>query len=452
LRLTFQRFLPGFPQPSIDNFATLAWNEEAPHTGEKNLPYPSEKQSADRGSIPNPELNPMTNPTLGRHLGRWAEVYFTTPAEQREQAVLELLRELSREERENPDLLAASDTEPSLLPEPNASEDHFAALEEVVRQFEKPGSLLKTDGARSSSMCPVCQHNNLPDQWYCGMCGFRLKAPSGNPAMSEPTPTPMAQVFEQQPEVARETVRETALPSFTVEATQEPEPLSMHAADRAPMWPLHIEDERDASTSRFKVMAVVALLAVAALVFLYQRRSASSSTPPRMTASSQPPGAPSVPSQEPAALPASSMDSFQKPDNTSPSPASPASVAATIAEKSVPSSNPAETTAPVLEQSAALKTAVAPESGADELAKARELLSGGVSPPDAGQASVWLWKAVAKNNVPAVLLLADLYARGDGVSRSCDQARILLTAALKRGSTEADQKLRELQNSECTVR
>jgi hypothetical protein len=416
------------------------------------LPYPSEKQSADRGSIPNPELNPMTNPTLGRHLGRWAEVYFTTPAEQREHAVLELLRELSQEEQEHPDLLAASGTESSLLPEPDAREDHFAALEEAVRQLAEPSPMRKTSEAPSMA-CPVCQHNNFPDQWYCGMCGFRLKAPSSSPAVSDLAPNPVAQAFEpQQPEGEREADRGIALPSFTVEATQEPEPHSVHTSDRTPMWPLHIEDERAASASRFKVMAVVALLAVAAFVFLYQHRSASPSALPRVTASSQPSVVPSVPPQEPTALPASPIDSSQKPDDASASLAPPASAAVTIPEKSAPPSTPAGTMAPAPEQdNAALKAVVAPEGGTDELAKARELLSGGMSPPDAGQASVWLWKAVAKNNVPAVLLLADLYARGDGVPRSCDQARILLTAALKRGSTEADQKLRELQNSECTV-
>ena len=37
-------------------------------------------------SLPRPELNPLTNPVLGRNLGRWAQVYFTSPPEKREQA------------------------------------------------------------------------------------------------------------------------------------------------------------------------------------------------------------------------------------------------------------------------------------------------------------------------------------------------------------------------------
>ena len=42
------------------------------------------------------ELNPLQNPTLGKNLGRWAQVYFTNPPEKREQAVVELLRELEK--------------------------------------------------------------------------------------------------------------------------------------------------------------------------------------------------------------------------------------------------------------------------------------------------------------------------------------------------------------------
>ena len=58
------------------------------------MPYSPDGDSDFKGKLPNPKLNPMTNPTLGRNLGRWAQVYFTTPPEKREEAVVELLREL----------------------------------------------------------------------------------------------------------------------------------------------------------------------------------------------------------------------------------------------------------------------------------------------------------------------------------------------------------------------
>src|SRR2546422_3139037 len=48
-------------------------------------------------SLPKSDLNPLINPVLGRNLGRWAQVYFTSPPEKREEAVGELLRELECE-------------------------------------------------------------------------------------------------------------------------------------------------------------------------------------------------------------------------------------------------------------------------------------------------------------------------------------------------------------------
>lgn len=68
---------------------------------------------------------------------------------------------------------------------------------------------------------------------------------------------------------------------------------------------------------------------------------------------------------------------------------------------------------------------------------------------DSSEAAKLLWKAVSKQNAGAAVLLSDLYARGDGVPRSCDQARLLLVAAAKRGSVDAAQHLRSLETQGC---
>jgi hypothetical protein len=60
-----------------------------------------------------------------------------------------------------------------------------------------------------------------------------------------------------------------------------------------------------------------------------------------------------------------------------------------------------------------------------------------------------LWSAVASGNSSAEVDLARLYLRGDGVPRNCEQAKVLLRAAAKRGSVEARQQLKELQPSGC---
>ena len=56
---------------------------------------------------------------------------------------------------------------------------------------------------------------------------------------------------------------------------------------------------------------------------------------------------------------------------------------------------------------------------------------------------------MGKENTAASLLLADLYLRGDGVPRSCEQARLLLVAAAKKSDVAAGEKLRDLETSGC---
>jgi TPR repeat protein len=47
------------------------------------------------------------------------------------------------------------------------------------------------------------------------------------------------------------------------------------------------------------------------------------------------------------------------------------------------------------------------------------------------------------------MALSDLYLRGDGVPKSCDQARYLLEAAARRGGKAAAERLSNLQISGC---
>jgi TPR repeat protein len=87
--------------------------------------------------------------------------------------------------------------------------------------------------------------------------------------------------------------------------------------------------------------------------------------------------------------------------------------------------------------------------GSQELSLAERYLEGTNGPRDTTTAARWLWKAVSKQNTRADMLLADLYARGDGVAKSCDQARLLLTAASEKGDSQAAQRLRNLESGGC---
>ena len=53
------------------------------------------------GKCDDSELNPLLNPLLNKNMGRWAEVYFTSPPNKRAQAVRELVRELRSRELHN---------------------------------------------------------------------------------------------------------------------------------------------------------------------------------------------------------------------------------------------------------------------------------------------------------------------------------------------------------------
>jgi hypothetical protein len=92
----------------------------------------------------------------------------------------------------------------------------------------------------------------------------------------------------------------------------------------------------------------------------------------------------------------------------------------------------------------------ADSSGAEELAWAERYLNGTQGMPrDSREAAQWLWKAVGKGNAAATITLSDLYMRGDGVSKSCDQARLLLDAAARKGARAAAERLRNLPAFGC---
>jgi len=68
---------------------------------------------------------------------------------------------------------------------------------------------------------------------------------------------------------------------------------------------------------------------------------------------------------------------------------------------------------------------------------------------DTAEAAKWLWKSVAKHNGQATVLLSDLYLKGDGVSKNCDQARVLLDSAARKGVAGAGERLRNLPAFGC---
>jgi PilZ domain len=101
------------------------------------------------------------------------------------------------------------------------------------------------------------------------------------------------------------------------------------------------------------------------------------------------------------------------------------------------------------------------ESGADSAPVSNEQIPAPVEVPSGvpkrvsspqqgvGEDVPSLWTSVENGDTHAEVVLAGRYVRGEGVPQSCAQARVLLEAAVKRGSADAKQKLDELPQAGC---
>jgi TonB family protein len=94
--------------------------------------------------LADPELNPLLNPVLEQNMGRWAQVYLTSPPEKRPQAVADLLRELREQDpkhraHEGPQLAirATTITEPARAVVPRETPTHHNAG--TLNAFQRHG-------------------------------------------------------------------------------------------------------------------------------------------------------------------------------------------------------------------------------------------------------------------------------------------------------------------------
>jgi hypothetical protein len=89
------------------------------------------------------------------------------------------------------------------------------------------------------------------------------------------------------------------------------------------------------------------------------------------------------------------------------------------------------------------------EPGQAEYLRALQILRSPARSSEVPAAIQLLWSAVEKGNTGAEIDLAELFRTGRGVVENCDQARILLSAAARKGSAEARKRLEALQREGC---
>ena len=403
-------------------------------------------------TLPRPELNPLLNPLLADNMGRWAEVYFTSPPERREEAVLELVRELEAES-------------------PGHEAVRTAQEPAGFHEQELPSSAFEPETRMYVGHCDSCGHENPPTHQFCGMCGKPLtpipvgefkelnsggsydpqdssrQVDDNDPVRNEPQAPRSDSYFEQAP-----------LPSYEPQSNAYDLSLFQNFRERRD------EDfEYEQTSSPPYRYYIGAVLAVVILVLGYiawrsgqETQSSREASPiPAVTESANPPA------QASASQPSNSKNETPPPspsNGTAPTPSPSASTApvpkaAERPSKAVPPVAASQAPNPsASEPGNAVPNsdrAVSSGNGAEELSMAQGYLSGSSRSRDSAEAAKWLWKSIAKHNGPASLVLADLYLKGDGVPKNCDQARVLLDSAARRGIAGAGDRLRHLQAFGC---
>jgi hypothetical protein len=389
-------------------------------------------------------------------MGRWAETYFTSPPDRREEAVIELLQELEKEKDR-------TDTHPA---PPSASSTNPLR----VAHFEQQGVEERRSGDK---FCGACGSENPATHQFCGMCGTRLYVDSSmpQPASNDRRDRGVPHIAFAQEHAERVTSDEESYDQGSYVDASEPrhapafhapaaggDELSLFQSFRSPEEGEEWDYEPPPSTSYRFYIAAVLLIVIGALGYMAWRGAQSSQSSREV---SPPPPAPVTESAQPTTPP---QQASRAPQATAPAQQTAAPKSAPVA--ATPAPGPVNTVSPTKERAAerevAEKTAppvpadhaasqqVSSSGGAEELAMAETYLNGSAGQGrNSAEAATWLWKSIAKHNGQATILLAELYLRGDGIPKNCEQGRVLLDSAARRGVPGAGDRLRNLPAFGC---
>lgn len=426
---------------------------------------PRETDHSDRSStLPAPELNPLLNPLLGQNMGRWAEVYFTSPPEKREQAVLALLREL---QGENPAHHAVSAAPASV------------AMEQATESAAAAAPLI-AEGPQTGIRCPMCGRENPASHRFCGMCGRSLaeqpattgihvaELPVADLHVAEiPIEDPAADRSIDDRRIEDRLIENRLIenrsqdrPAPSADAVYEPalqaNELSLFRSGREAAYRDDRSDDIFGDPPPTRSYRVSVGIAVAMVIFVLVVMAWRNTSRSSQVASQALPAATMPQPAEPAPPGTSKPDTpGQLPASPPPADVAPGGAAADAASEEAAAKNRRDQTAKTVPPSTSATDKNSPAetlagNGVEELSIAQRYLNGTDGERrNPAEAAKWLWKAIGKHNGNATLLLADLYLKGEGVPKNCDQARILLDSAALRGMKDAGERLRHLQAFGC---
>lgn len=465
--------------------------------GNKQLAQGNDNSNRN-GTLPSPELNPLINPILGAHMGRWAEVYFTSPPEKRDEAVLELLRELQGGPSDLtpvtslPDSSRLRPTEPSGESNPSkaAGEPEWAICEscggrnELGNRFcgmcgapleqasfphsETGEASERPKGMWGGTLAPNVDTDRRQNKWQNPNNGPGLEAAGIESDRLENGPRHESRQDEfhqresglrqadpysnERREQELEAVHERFHPIEFASAAPQPQARPQNTWPSRPDVPSLIAYEEAPNRRRLYVGALVGIVMLGLVYVAWKGSSgasgASHTLPQAAPQSAE--GQPAVTDQPPPPAP----QAENVPPAAVKAPPVPARKPAATIDRAYhkPAADTYQTNAPAptSEQAAGPIVASLQGNGSEELTVAEGYLNGtGGRARDTSEAAKWLWRSLSKKNGAAALLLSDLYVRGDGVPKSCDQARLLLDAATRKGVPGAGQRLQNLPSLGC---
>lgn len=403
------------------------------------MPRPTE-DSEEPGTLPAPELNPLVNPLLGQNMGRWAEAYFTSPPERREQAVVELLHEL---EAENSAREGEFGSAPPPVPEPEATPPNLKS--EHAPKMVDP-SLVR---------CRTCGREVPASQKYCGMCGARQEQGASAEGDSDDRFRPTDDWPQIEPVSFTPRAEYAPIEPAIYEPASNNE-LSLFQSGREGDYRRDDDEEIFSYPTASRPYRLYVGIALAILIFALGYMAWRSAQAASETSHLAPPAPPAAVQTSPAAAPATTpktdaADAAPNKQATVPPREAPVPASQQATAKNTPAKPEPAPAAPTAERKSQVERPAGNASnGGEELAMAERYLNGtNGQQRNSAQAANWLWKSMAKHNASATVLLADLYLKGDGVSKNCDQARVLLDSAARSGVKEAGERLRHLQAFGC---
>jgi hypothetical protein len=382
---------------------------------------PEESKRSSSAPLCNARLNPLLNPLLAKQLGRWAHIYYTAPVEKRAAAVEQLVLQLEAESAKiegtgNPAVVGSASAEPV---EPDALPSSVLLRKETLDSPAEVHPLIELE--------PIMEPAPPTGPAYLNTADVGQSSPG-----SDIESTLFAPETERPVEPDYPSFRElSAVSAAAIDHSGIPHPAFSSAY----------------SSMRRLLVAASLVLVVGAAVWIATRRTANhiAHTPTSAQAtvpagnSHAPRSSAMLPHTPPAAAPESQSPEASKPV-----------IQAESAKKSPPSGRPILPTpiltTPILAAKiTSVETNPAGESPDAELSAGLRYLQGDGVERDSEEAARHLWKAVGKKNESALVLLAGLYAKGDGVAKDCDQARILILAASRQATTPA--KVKSLENA-----